>query len=318
MAGPDRIASDENLVQLILIVGASGKLGNAVARKLLAEGEPVRAMSRVPARLECLARLGAEVVAGDLTDRASLGRACQGAIKVFAAAHSFLGTGRNSMRRVDEAGNRALIDAARSAGVQHFVFTSACFGADDPVDFFRVKHGVEQYLQAGGMPYTILRPGAFMEDHAERMGSPVLKGRPAVLFGEGRAPANYVAVKDVAEIAVRILRQPPSNELIWIGGPENLSAADVIGTYARLSGRPARVIHAPLWLLRTIRDTVGRAFPAVRRIIDTGLFTESGAQTIDMAATLRRHPIRLTSLEEFVRDRHQSSQASNVRIGQGE
>ena len=82
---------------MILIVGASGKLGNAVAGKLLAQGERVRAMSRVPARLQGLRQLGAEVVAGDLRDEASLGRACEGATKVFAAAHSFLGTGSNAM-----------------------------------------------------------------------------------------------------------------------------------------------------------------------------------------------------------------------------
>jgi uncharacterized protein YbjT (DUF2867 family) len=287
-----------------LIVGASGKLGSAVARKLLAKGERVRAVSRMPARIESLRQLGAETAVGDLTDQASLRRACEGVTKVFAAAHSFLGTGRNAMRRVDDAGNRGLIDAARAAGVRHFVFTSACFGPNDPVDFFRVKHSVEQYLRTSGLPYTILRPGAFMEDHAERIGGPVLKGRRAVLFGGGKAPANFVAVKDVAEIAVMVLRQPPRNEVVWIGGPENLSAMDVVGTYARVSGRPARVAHLPIWFLRVVRSTAGRLFPVVERIIDAGIFTESGAQTIDMAETLRHYPLRPTSLAEFIRERH--------------
>ncbi len=57
---------------MILIVGASGRLGGAVARRLLAEGQPVRAMSRAPAKLEDLQALGAEVVAGDLRDPDSL------------------------------------------------------------------------------------------------------------------------------------------------------------------------------------------------------------------------------------------------------
>ena len=52
---------------------------------------------------------------------------------------------------------RALKDAANAAGVSHFVFTSACTGPDDPVDFFQVKYAIEQYLRASGLPFTILR-----------------------------------------------------------------------------------------------------------------------------------------------------------------
>src|SRR5215217_6261454 len=124
---------------MILVVGASGKLGGAVARRLMAEGEYVRAMSRAPDRLAPLGRLGADVVAGDLTDPASLVRACDGVSRVLAAAHAFLGRGANDMRQVDDLGNRRLIDAAHASGIRHFVFTSACFGPRDPVDFFRTK-----------------------------------------------------------------------------------------------------------------------------------------------------------------------------------
>ncbi len=102
---------------MILIVGASGKLGGEVARRSLAEGLQVRALSRAPARLKELSDLGADVVAGDLRDENSLARACQGVETVFAAAHSFTGNGTNSMAQVDDAGNRLLIDAARLAAL---------------------------------------------------------------------------------------------------------------------------------------------------------------------------------------------------------
>ena len=91
---------------------------------------------------------------------------------------------------------------------------------------------------------------------------------------------------------------------MWIGGPENLSPEDVVRTYSRVSAQPARISHVPLGLLRLVRNTAGRALPVVGRVIDAGLFSETGAQTIDMAATLQRYPIKLTSLEEFVRARH--------------
>jgi uncharacterized protein YbjT (DUF2867 family) len=217
---------------------------------------------------------------------------------VLAAAHAFTGIGANSMPQVDEAGNRALIDAAKAAGLSHFVFASACTGPDDPIDFFRVKYAIEQYLRLSGLPFTILRPGAFMEDHAERIGRPVVERGWTVVFGRGEGQANYVAARDAARVVVRVLGEPPRGDIVWIGGPENLSAMDVVRTYERVSGRKAHVYHVPRGVLHVIGRSVGRLLPVVRRIVDAGLFMESGKQTIDMRYTLARYPVRLTSLEE--------------------
>ena len=291
---------------MILVVGASGKLGGEVARLLLADGLRVRALSRSPGRLQALRGLGAEIVSGDLRNRDSLIAACTGADKVLAAAHAFTGTGNNTTTQVDDAGNRALIGAARIAGVRHFVFASACTGPDDPVDFFRIKYGVEQYLQSSGVPFTILRPGAFMEDHAERIGRPVVEKGWTVVFGRGEGPANYVAAGDVAQIAAMILREPPGNDIVPIGGPENLSAMDVVRTYEKVTGRKARVYHIPERVLRIVGRAVGPVLPVVRRIVDAGLYMESGKQQIDPGETLARYPIRLTSLEVFVRQRYRN------------
>ena len=289
---------------VILIVGASGKLGGDVARRLLALGIPVRAISRDPKRLDALRDLGAEVMQGDLTDPASLARACRGVEKVLAAAHAFTGAGGNSMERVDGAGNRALIDAARAAGVSHFVFTSACSGPDDSVDFFRVKYGVEQYLRASGLPFTILRPGAFMEDHAERVGRPLMEKGWTVVFGRGEGLANYVAAGDVAQVATMVLRDAPLNDIVRIGGPENLSAIEVVRTYERVAGRKARVYHVPERMLRVVARGAGPLFPVVRRIVEAGLSMEAGHQRMDTAVTPEHYSIPLTRLEEFVRRRY--------------
>jgi uncharacterized protein YbjT (DUF2867 family) len=289
---------------LILVVGASGKLGGDVARRLLALGIPVRAISREPGRLAALRGLGAEVLQGDLTDPPSLARACLGVEKVLAAAHAFTGSGANAMLRVDGVGNRALIDAAGAAGVSHFVFTSAGTGPDDPVDFFRVKYGVEQYLRASGLPFTILRPAAFMEDHAERIGRPVMQQGWTVVFGRGEGLVNYVAAGDVAQVATMALRDAPGNDIVRIAGPENLSAIEVVRTYERVAGRKARVYHVPERMLRFVARGAGPLLPVVRRIVDAGLFMESGHQQMDTRDTIARYSIPPTRLEEFVRQRY--------------
>ena len=99
----------------ILVVGATGVLGRSVVRRLLAAGVAVRALARTPEHAAGLANQGAEVVEGDLVDAGSLERACAGTDRVLAAAHSLLGRGRYRSDRVDGAGHRALIDAARAA-----------------------------------------------------------------------------------------------------------------------------------------------------------------------------------------------------------
>ena len=288
---------------MILIVGASGKMGSATAALLLAQGERVRAMSRVPARIERLRGLGAEIVAGDLTDPRSLARGCEGADRVLAAAHAFTGTGANAMRHVDDAGNRHLVDAARAAGVRHFVFTSACAGPDHPVDFFRTKYAVEQHLRASGLPFTILRPAMFMEDHADRLGRPAVERGWTVILGRGQTPANYVAADDVAQVAALVLRHPPLDDVVWVGGPEDLTALEVVATYDRVTGRRTRVRHVPRAVLRALRPLVAPVLPVAARVIDIALFTDTVPQRIDTSATARPFPIRPTPLEEFVRRR---------------
>src|SRR5579863_1998216 len=126
---------------MILIVGASGRLGSVVTKLLLAQGKSVRVMSRDPRKLAHLQKIGAEVVTGDLRDPASLLSACQGVEQVVAAAHALVGKGDNNPHTVDDAGNRHLIDAARAAGIKHFVFVSVQGASPhSPLEFFRIKY----------------------------------------------------------------------------------------------------------------------------------------------------------------------------------
>ena len=110
---------------------------------------------------------------------------------VIATAHSLLGKGKYSSEKVDDKGHRDLIDAAKVAGVQHFIYTSVIGASlDSPIDFWRTKASVENYLKKSGLTYTILRGSAFMEFHVHEMiGKSVLAKGKASIFGKeiGRA-----------------------------------------------------------------------------------------------------------------------------------
>lgn len=289
----------------VLVVGASGVLGQQVIPRLLAHGVAVRAMTRRPAAAEAWARPGVEVVAGDLVDTLSLQRACTGVDRVLAAAHGMLGRGRYRSESVDGTGQRALIDAARAAGVQRFVQLSAMgASAEHPIDFFRSKYAAEQYLQQSGLPNVVLRPSAFMEWHAHEFnGKGLLAKGKAQLLGPGTKRRNFVAAGDVAELAVRaLLGEPSPGPVMAIGGPGNYSNNEVAAIYAQAAGLPLRISHLPAPLLGLIARLAKPLHPGIARIMQmSSLPDDAFDESFDGSAALeQKYGLALTTLESFV------------------
>ncbi|MGH7466330.1 MAG: SDR family oxidoreductase, partial [Longimicrobiales bacterium] len=142
---------------MILVVGATGALGGMITRDLLSRGETVRVLVRPGSAYGPLVDLGARPVMGDLKDPVSLDRACAGVTKVISTANSAQRSTPDTTDTVDRRGNRALIDAARAARVEHFIFVSALGASEQsPSDFFRAKAETERHLAASGMTWTIL------------------------------------------------------------------------------------------------------------------------------------------------------------------
>jgi uncharacterized protein YbjT (DUF2867 family) len=284
------------------VVGATGMLGGDVARQILAGDHRVVAVTRDRRRAADLAALGAELRIADLTEPASLAAACRGVDVVVSAAHAMLGRGRYRSERVDDAGHRALIDAAKGAGVRHFVYTSVLGASPDhPVDFWRTKFHVEQHLKASGLSWTILRPAAFMEMHAhELIGKSIIAGGTAMILGRGDRPMNFVAVRDVARLAVSATTDPAlRGQIIEIGGPENLTQNEVAALYGRLCGRRPKVRHVPPGVLRVLATLVGTVHPGAARVMRASVAMASIDQTFNPAVLLRAYPMTLTRLEEL-------------------
>lgn len=245
--------------ELILVAGATGVLGGRIVRRLRAEGRNVRAVSRQPAKLDGLKQLGAEVMEGDMRDRASMDRTCAGVTEIITTANNILGKGSGSPNRVDEAMYRTLGDAAKAAGVRRWIHISARdIAADSIVDFFRVKVRVEEVVRQSGVPWVAIRPSAFMDiwtgvlfGNAERP-APV-----ATIFGRGNLACNWIAIDDVVSFVMAVLRDSTvRNEVIDIGGPSEVTLVQFAAPIQRAMGVPDKRRHVPAPVLNIARHVV--------------------------------------------------------------
>lgn len=219
---------------MILLVGSTGSLGGRIARELLRQGEPLRILVRPGSAYQDLEDAGAEVVFGDLKDPESLVRAVDGAEIVVTTANSAKRDGEDDLENVDRRGNRALIDAARTAGARRFIFVSA-FGSDlqSPIPFLRAKAETEARLRESGLEYTIVQPNIFMDTWFPTLiEGAIAAGRPVTLVGEAKRRHSFVAEADVARFIIAALNHPAArNTTLVIGGPAALSWRDVVKVY---------------------------------------------------------------------------------------
>ena len=249
----------------VLVAGASGQLGGAIARQLIAAGVPIRALARRRDRLAALERAGAQIAAVDLLDGAKLSEACQGVDEIISTANNNMGAGPTSPGRIDLTAHQNLCAAARNARVRRLTYVSfRGLGADEAVDIFRLKWYIEDAIRRSGLPYVMLRPTAFMDVWInDVIAARVRKKGGALIFGDGSAVANYIAVDDVATFAVRILgRDDIVNEVVEVGGPSDVSFNDLATLVERKLGASGRRQHVPVPMLR-ILPTIIRPFNEV-------------------------------------------------------
>jgi uncharacterized protein YbjT (DUF2867 family) len=292
---------------MILIIGSTGLLGLTVTQQLLASGHKVRAMVRTQEKVTELKHLGAEVVIGDLIDKPSILQACQGIDQILTAVHSLVGTGKYKSEYVDDLGHRTLIDAAKAMGVSHFVYTSISGASPNhPVDFWRTKYNIEEYLKTSGLSYTILRPSAYMELHAHIFnGKSILESGKTSLLGKGTKPRNFIAVRDVAQFVILALMDPNlKNRTIDIGGLHNFTNNQVSELYGKIANISPKINHMPPIVAKGLSVILKPFQPGISRIMYMGSLPDDAFnETFDPTKLLTEFPIQLTTLEEFIHER---------------
>jgi uncharacterized protein YbjT (DUF2867 family) len=258
----------------VLVVGATGQLGRVIAGKLIASGMKVRALAR---NREALASLvpGAEMAAVDLLDLPKLTEACRGVDQIVATANNNMGKGPTSPSKIDLPAYQNLCAAARNTGVRRLIYVSyRGVSQDAPVDIFRIKWYIEDAIRRSGVPHVMLRPTAFMDIWIDEiMAKSIREKGVTTIFGDGTAVANYIAVDDVAEFAVKVLGRPDVvNAPVDAGGPSNMSQNEVATLVERRLKSSGKRRHVPVAALRLLPPIVRPFNEVAARLMTLGLY----------------------------------------------
>lgn len=287
----------------VLVAGATGQLGGAIVRKLVAAGVPVRAVARNRQKLDSLEGQGVDVAAVDLLNLAGLTEACRGVGQIVSTVNNSLGAGATSPTKVDLTAHQNLCAAARNAGVRRIVFVSARgIDQDSPVDIFRIKWYIEDAIRRSGVPYVILRATAFMDVWVDQiLATGIRQKGKTTIFGPGTARMNYIAVEDVAEFVVKILaREEVVNERIEIGGPSSVALNDVATLVEKQLGRGGRRQHIPVFAMRFLPPVVRPFNEVAARMMTLGYFATIDSPFPEWKAAADRFGVRPRTIEEYV------------------
>ncbi len=214
--------------EMVLVGGATGHQGNAVVDELLERGYTVRCLTRKPEGKKALriADRCAELVQGDYSDPASLDAAMKGVNKVF----FYSGYSRNEVAE----GNN-VITAAKQAGIEHLVYSSGAAAEPGKGIAGSPKMQVELDLIASGVPYTVLRPVAFMENFDGQQQRILANG-----IAESRGPDRilaFISIRDIGFFVGEAFDHPD----LWLDRAENIAGdrmtvREYVDTFSQVVG----------------------------------------------------------------------------------
>ena len=279
-----------NSERIILVTGATGNQGGAVARHLLQHANfKVRAFVRDPNKpaAQALQQAGAELVVGEFSDRASLEGALQGAYGVF-SVQNFQDGMETEIRQ-----GKAVADAAKAASIQHFVYSSVGSAERKTgIPHFDSKFQVEEYIRAIKLPYTIMRPVFFFYNYKAM--------RPMVENGTLSQPLSpktklqQLSEEDYGEMVAEVFERPAD----FLNREQEVASVDMTMTeiatvFSRIFGKNVEYQQIPF---EAFEQQAGEEVTIMYR------WFENVGYAADLAQLKRDFP-EPTDFESYLRDR---------------
>jgi len=284
----------------VVVTGATGRQGGAVARRLLAQGWAVRALTRHPdgAAALALAALGAELAEGDLDSRASLDRAFKEAHGVFGVTDFWEHGYEAEVRQ-----GKTLVDAAVAAGIRHFVFNSVG-GAERTaglgISHFDTKREIERHLRQSGLQFSIFRPVTFFENFITPRFRQAIRERGILRFGiEPDQSFQMVAMEDVSTFVLRAFENPDhyAGRALELAS-DRFSLRDFAAALGDAIGRSVRYQYVPRPLQQLVAAYVSvtgacghyKVGPSLVHQFSWNNRSATGGWDADLAALRQLHP----------------------------
>jgi uncharacterized protein YbjT (DUF2867 family) len=238
----------------LLVVGATGSLGRAVAEVALARGADVRVLVRDPDRLAPALHARVEIVVGDARDRAAADRAAIGADTIFSCAGASVlpgfGRGWRGYGAVDWPLNRTLIDAAAAARARRFVYVSVFHPREMArVPYVAAHERVVDHLRAAGLEWGVVRPTGFFSAVGVFVDM-ARKGAIPEIGASARIRTNPISDLDLADVCADAIDSAEPRLEIEAGGPEVVTRREIGELAFAAVGRTPKFRHIPSWIAR--------------------------------------------------------------------
>src|SRR6056300_1192925 len=289
----------------LLIIGGTGTLGRQIVLQALTKGYKVRCLVRNFRRASFLKEWGVELIYGDLTRPETL-PSCLTGITAIIDASTSRPNELDSLKKVDWEGKLYLIEAAKVANIQKFIFFSAQNVEQfENIPLMKVKNGIEIKLKQSGIPYTIFRLTGFYQGLIEQYAIPILENLPIWVTNENTC-VSYMDTQDIAKFCLKALQLPETeNKTFFLGGPKGCVSTEIISLCEQVAGQSAKVNQIPLFILKLTTKFLG-FFEWGQNISDRLAFVEIlnvendfSKSTFDLYKTFKVKSEEINQLDDY-------------------
>lgn len=242
--------------EIILLAGATGYLGNYIAKEMIYKGIKGRLVVRNPAKVKQMESSKIQIVKAQVTNPMTLRGICENVDTVISTVGITRQKDGLTYMDVDFQANLNLLREAQNSGVRKFIYISVING--DKYRDLKIMEAKEAFVDAlkkSGLEYTIVRPNGFFSDMKDFL--EMSKRGRVFLFGNGEQLMNPIHGEDLAEVCLKLINDPVKE--ISIGGPEILSQNEIAGMAFQANKKKIRILHLPewtrkltLWLMRNL------------------------------------------------------------------